>query len=193
MLSLTQMSRSYGFSPSHSNSIKYSAFGFIVSFFATGLINNPTDDGNRNVWDLAWHPQGHILASVGHDMTLKVWSRSKPGDAVKLSQGQQLHELTPQQLALRAAQQKKKQEQLEQQGLDPNKQAMNEKKVDIDFKAGLLHDGSHLPTFNANKKKHSTGAALSAMVEKGGGNEASRLLNTIYKRKKIFYRGCRCF
>ena len=39
MLSLTQTSKSYGFSPSHSKTMKYSAFGLMVSFLATGLIN----------------------------------------------------------------------------------------------------------------------------------------------------------
>merc|ERR1712146_146795 len=140
---------------------------------ATNVINNPTDDGNRNVWDLAWHPQGHMLASVGHDMTLKVWSRSKPGDAVKLSHGQELNQSTPQQLALQAAQQQKKKD---QEGSDKPEL----KKANLDFKAGLLHDGSHLTNFNINKKKHASMSNMLGSIQKREGNAASQFLNDVY-------------
>uniref|UniRef100_A0A0C9RQ84 TSA: Wollemia nobilis Ref_Wollemi_Transcript_3071_3189 transcribed RNA sequence n=1 Tax=Wollemia nobilis TaxID=56998 RepID=A0A0C9RQ84_9CONI len=32
------------------------------------------------VWDLAWHPMGHILCSGSNDHTTKFWCRNRPGD-----------------------------------------------------------------------------------------------------------------
>jgi len=34
----------------------------------------------NSVWDLAWHPVGHILASGSNDHTTKFWCRQRPGD-----------------------------------------------------------------------------------------------------------------
>ena len=36
----------------------------------------------QNVWALAWHPLGHVLASGSNDNSTKFWSRSKPGDTL---------------------------------------------------------------------------------------------------------------
>jgi WD40 repeat protein len=36
-----------------------------------------------SVWDLAWHPLGHILCSGSNDHTTKFWCRNRPGDAMK--------------------------------------------------------------------------------------------------------------
>ncbi|KAJ7538902.1 hypothetical protein O6H91_11G068200 [Diphasiastrum complanatum] len=33
-----------------------------------------------NVWDLSWHPMGHILCSGSNDHTTKFWCRNRPGD-----------------------------------------------------------------------------------------------------------------
>jgi len=33
------------------------------------------------LWSLAWHPEGHLLASGGGDSCAKFWCRSRPGDA----------------------------------------------------------------------------------------------------------------
>ena len=33
-----------------------------------------------NVWSLAWHPLGHVLASGSNDHTTKFWTRNRPGD-----------------------------------------------------------------------------------------------------------------
>lgn len=32
------------------------------------------------VWDLDWHPMGHILATSSKDQTTKFWTRQRPGD-----------------------------------------------------------------------------------------------------------------
>lgn len=32
------------------------------------------------IWDLAWHPLGHILATGSNDQTTKFWTRNRPGD-----------------------------------------------------------------------------------------------------------------
>lgn len=33
------------------------------------------------MWSLAWHPQGHCLATGGADHCSRFWSRARPGDA----------------------------------------------------------------------------------------------------------------
>lgn len=33
-----------------------------------------------SVWDLAWHPMGHLLCSGSQDQTTKFWCRHKPGE-----------------------------------------------------------------------------------------------------------------
>jgi polyadenylation factor subunit 2 len=35
------------------------------------------------VWDLKFHPLGHVLASGSNDHTTKFWVRSRPGDAMR--------------------------------------------------------------------------------------------------------------
>lgn len=36
-----------------------------------------------SIWDLDWHPLGHMLVSSSNDHTSKFWSRSKPGDSAR--------------------------------------------------------------------------------------------------------------
>ncbi|EGN96295.1 hypothetical protein SERLA73DRAFT_112525 [Serpula lacrymans var. lacrymans S7.3] len=36
---------------------------------------------DSNVWSLAFHPLGHLLASASNDHTTRFWSRERPGDA----------------------------------------------------------------------------------------------------------------
>jgi len=40
---------------------------------------------DSSIWDLAWHPSGHVLASASQDKHCKFWSRHKPGDPMGLS------------------------------------------------------------------------------------------------------------
>jgi len=35
---------------------------------------------DRSVWDMAWHPLGHLIASTGDGNATKVWTRNQPGD-----------------------------------------------------------------------------------------------------------------
>ena len=35
------------------------------------------------IWDLQWHPVGHMLASCSHDQTTKFWSRDRPNDTLE--------------------------------------------------------------------------------------------------------------
>jgi WD domain, G-beta repeat len=32
------------------------------------------------VWDIAWHPLGHVVATGSNDHTVKFWARNRPGD-----------------------------------------------------------------------------------------------------------------
>eukprot|EP00252_Welwitschia_mirabilis_P009280 TRINITY_DN2173_c0_g1_i2.p1 TRINITY_DN2173_c0_g1~~TRINITY_DN2173_c0_g1_i2.p1 ORF type:complete len:768 (+),score=148.79 TRINITY_DN2173_c0_g1_i2:520-2823(+) len=43
-------------------------------------IQNAHDSG---VWDLAWHPMGHILCSGSNDHTTRFWCRNRPGDTMR--------------------------------------------------------------------------------------------------------------
>jgi hypothetical protein len=38
---------------------------------------------DSTVWDLAWHPLGHILASASNDCCTRFWTRNRPGDEMK--------------------------------------------------------------------------------------------------------------
>uniref|UniRef100_A0A7S4CXK8 Guanine nucleotide-binding protein subunit beta-like protein n=1 Tax=Eutreptiella gymnastica TaxID=73025 RepID=A0A7S4CXK8_9EUGL len=42
---------------------------------------HPSVQVNSSVWDVKWHPLGHMVASVGNDIFCKIWGRSKPGQA----------------------------------------------------------------------------------------------------------------
>eukprot|EP00045_Choanoeca_perplexa_P008676 m.81600 g.81600 ORF g.81600 m.81600 type:complete len:508 (-) comp14575_c1_seq1:559-2082(-) len=33
-----------------------------------------------NVWDMDWHPLGHVLATAANDHKLKIWTRHQPGE-----------------------------------------------------------------------------------------------------------------
>lgn len=42
---------------------------------------------DSNVWSLAFHPLGHLLASASNDHTTRFWSRERPGDASSVFSG----------------------------------------------------------------------------------------------------------
>jgi len=46
----------------------------------SGKIQNAHDAA---VWDIAWHPMGHILCSGSNDNTTKFWVRNRPGDSMR--------------------------------------------------------------------------------------------------------------
>lgn len=45
-----------------------------------GCIENAHDG---MIWDLKWHPLGHILCSGSNDHTTKFWTRNRPGDKMR--------------------------------------------------------------------------------------------------------------
>ena len=34
------------------------------------------------VWDLSWHPLGHMLVSGSNDRSTRFWTRNRPGDTI---------------------------------------------------------------------------------------------------------------
>jgi polyadenylation factor subunit 2 len=42
---------------------------------------------DSNIWSLAFHPLGHLLASASNDHTTRVWSRERPGDSTSVFSG----------------------------------------------------------------------------------------------------------
>lgn len=36
----------------------------------------------NSIWDIQWHPVGHIVATASNDHTTKFWCRNRPGDAM---------------------------------------------------------------------------------------------------------------
>ena len=42
---------------------------------------------DSNVWALAYHPLGHVLASASNDHTTRFWCRERPGDASSVFSG----------------------------------------------------------------------------------------------------------
>jgi WD40 repeat protein len=40
----------------------------------------PQAHDDTAVWDIAWHPLGHVVATASNDHTVKFWARNRPGD-----------------------------------------------------------------------------------------------------------------
>ena len=38
---------------------------------------------NGAIWDMDWHPYGHILCTGSNDQSTKFWTRNRPGDDMK--------------------------------------------------------------------------------------------------------------
>jgi WD40 repeat protein len=34
------------------------------------------------IWDMSWHPLGHMLVSGSNDRSTRFWTRNRPGDTV---------------------------------------------------------------------------------------------------------------
>ena len=65
-----------------------------IKYFLIGNSRNKLSGGNKSyscqaeihkaheqiIWDFAWHPLGHILASSSNDQTTRFWTRNRPGD-----------------------------------------------------------------------------------------------------------------
>ncbi|PRQ29139.1 putative transcription factor WD40-like family [Rosa chinensis] len=52
--------------------------------------NAHSNNHNNSVWDLQWHPIGHMLCSGSNDRTTKFWCRNRPGDQCNISQNQSI-------------------------------------------------------------------------------------------------------
>lgn len=50
---------------------------------------------DASVWDLAWHPLGHILCSGSNDHTTKFWCRQRPADHMRDKYNVPLHQQIP--------------------------------------------------------------------------------------------------
>ncbi len=55
-----------------------------INFYHVGGSENPIAkiDGahDQSIWDVAWHPFGHSVASISNDQLLRFWTRNRPGD-----------------------------------------------------------------------------------------------------------------
>ncbi|KAL6227572.1 hypothetical protein ACLB2K_001529 [Fragaria x ananassa] len=50
--------------------------------------NAHNSNHNNSVWDLQWHPIGHMLCSGSNDRTTKFWCRNRPGDKSNINVNQ---------------------------------------------------------------------------------------------------------
>jgi hypothetical protein len=55
-----------------------------INFYHVGGSEQPLCkiDGahDSSIWDVAWHPVGHSVASISNDQLLRFWTRNRPGD-----------------------------------------------------------------------------------------------------------------
>ncbi|KAL7712790.1 Polyadenylation factor subunit [Entamoeba marina] len=57
-------------------------------YFVSGGANEIPVAHDGAVWDLQWHPIGHLLATCSHDQTTKFWCRDRPGDDLEIKKYQ---------------------------------------------------------------------------------------------------------
>jgi len=72
--------------PVHEDSFTSGGYDGSIIFWRVGLDSPQGSIQNAHessVWDMAWHPLGHILCSGSNDHTTKFWCRNRPGDAMK--------------------------------------------------------------------------------------------------------------
>lgn len=69
--------------PQHSDFFVSGAFDGAIYFWTVGQ-SDPVASvpcaHQSSVWDLDWHPMGHILATSSNDYATKFWTRQRPGD-----------------------------------------------------------------------------------------------------------------
>eukprot|EP01105_Mastigella_eilhardi_P020842 TRINITY_DN4_c0_g3_i1.p1 TRINITY_DN4_c0_g3~~TRINITY_DN4_c0_g3_i1.p1 ORF type:complete len:563 (+),score=127.18 TRINITY_DN4_c0_g3_i1:23-1690(+) len=72
--------------PIHEDLFASAGFEGSIFFWFTGN-EEPAGEAigahDSSVWDLAWHPVGHILVSCSNDYTTKFWCRNRPGDSLR--------------------------------------------------------------------------------------------------------------
>lgn len=69
--------------PQHENFFASGAYDGAIYFWVVGQ-SDPVASvpcaHQSSVWDLDWHPMGHILATSSNDHATKFWTRQRPGD-----------------------------------------------------------------------------------------------------------------
>lgn len=82
----------------HTNVAAFAWHPFVEDYFATGAYDGSMamwraghDDGcvaeiplahDGTIWDMEWHPLGHVLATCSYDNMTRFWTRHEPGDTV---------------------------------------------------------------------------------------------------------------
>ncbi len=69
--------------PTHEDLFVSGAFDGAVYFWIVGQsdpVASIPSAHQSSVWDLDWHPMGHILATSSNDQATKFWTRQRPGD-----------------------------------------------------------------------------------------------------------------
>jgi polyadenylation factor subunit 2 len=72
--------------PSHETLFASGAYDGSIMFWETNHETPQAQIPNAHdgsVWDLAWHPLGHVLCSGSNDHTTKFWVRNRPGDPMR--------------------------------------------------------------------------------------------------------------
>lgn len=72
--------------PLHETMFASGAYDGSIMFWSANHENPQAQIPNAHdssVWDLAWHPLGHILCSGSNDHTTKFWVRNRPGDPMR--------------------------------------------------------------------------------------------------------------
>lgn len=71
--------------PVHEDLFVSGAWDGAICYWVIGQdqpIASVTTAHQSSVWDLDWHPLGHILVSASNDHTTKFWTRNRPGDTM---------------------------------------------------------------------------------------------------------------
>jgi polyadenylation factor subunit 2 len=69
--------------PTHEGFFVSGGFDGAIHFWDVSLpdpVASVASAHQSSVWDLDWHPMGHILATSSNDQATKFWTRQRPGD-----------------------------------------------------------------------------------------------------------------